>query len=410
MTRSARWRLAGLVWLAVIGWVTLRSAPDQAARVALLRWNCVACGEAGVADLFLNVVLFVPLGLAARGLGMSLWRTLAVVVPLTVGIEVTQGLLLTGRDAALGDVLANSAGGLAGWLGYPLIALLGRPSRTVSWRASAVLFTLTTTLWFASGIGLKPSLSDQVPLTALTQPTAETRRFPVTINQIEVDGAELPGDPPTLAATRPGDSLEVAVELTRRAATLPAHSAPFLRIADAGRHPQVALSGHGSDLVAEAALRASHWLLHTPQWRFANALDIPLEQPVRLRLRWTHHNVSMQVGDSSGTTASARVSIALGWIFIHPFVSTIGDSARLWTFLWLAWWFGLSGWLAGGLGWRVSGAIATAHVGALLAAAAVTDTPWHGDELLAALAGYAVAVAIARQFQRRTPANPPAIS
>src|SRR4051812_28611679 len=106
----------GAAWVGVIGWLTLRSAPSQAATVALSPWYCVACGSEGVADLLLNVVLFLPLGIAAFFAGWRLTAAAAIAFAISVAIELTQGIALVGRDASLGDVITNTIGGSAGWI------------------------------------------------------------------------------------------------------------------------------------------------------------------------------------------------------------------------------------------------------------------------------------------------------
>src|SRR5579862_6439631 len=108
----AGWRAFGVIWLLVVAWCTLRSAPSQAAEVQQLRWYCIVCGDSGGADILLNVLLFLPLGLTARALGWRLRNTILLLMTLSIAIEVTQGTLLVGRDASLGDVCSNTAGSL----------------------------------------------------------------------------------------------------------------------------------------------------------------------------------------------------------------------------------------------------------------------------------------------------------
>ena len=130
MTREARavWAVSAVAWLAVIGWCTLQSHPDAAAEIAELPWYCVVCGDGGTADVLLNILLFLPLGLALAALDSSRGRALLVVMALSTAIEVYQGTALVGRDACLGDVLSNSAGGLLGWSLYAGLPALAWPS------------------------------------------------------------------------------------------------------------------------------------------------------------------------------------------------------------------------------------------------------------------------------------------
>lgn len=113
----ARPLLAG--WLLVVAVLTLRNDPAAAARVAETPWSCILCGDAGGTDFVLNLLLFLPFGLLARAAGWRLGRLALCALALTIAIEVTQGTLLVGRDAALGDVVANTAGAMVGWWLFP---------------------------------------------------------------------------------------------------------------------------------------------------------------------------------------------------------------------------------------------------------------------------------------------------
>jgi len=65
-----------------------------------------------------NIVMFIPLGfLVSMLLPAKVWWLAFVICPgLSIGIELTQGALLSGRFATVSDVIANSAGGFIGAL------------------------------------------------------------------------------------------------------------------------------------------------------------------------------------------------------------------------------------------------------------------------------------------------------
>jgi glycopeptide antibiotics resistance protein len=65
-----------------------------------------------------NVVMFIPLGffLALLPPARLWWLALLVCPALSIGIELTQATLLSGRFATVGDVVANSLGALVGGL------------------------------------------------------------------------------------------------------------------------------------------------------------------------------------------------------------------------------------------------------------------------------------------------------
>src|SRR5690606_21235923 len=78
-------------------------------------WHCISCGAGGTADLLQNSLLLLPLGMGLALLGWRLGSSALLLLLLPIGIELAQGAMAAGRDAALGDVLANATGGLLGW-------------------------------------------------------------------------------------------------------------------------------------------------------------------------------------------------------------------------------------------------------------------------------------------------------
>ena len=106
---------------ALIAFMTLR--PTQA--IVVTPTFCVFCGPLGGVDFILNVILFVPLGISLRW-ATGRWRTTIIVgVVTTLMIETLQSRLIGGRDASLGDLLANTLGTLLGaWVATALFRWL----------------------------------------------------------------------------------------------------------------------------------------------------------------------------------------------------------------------------------------------------------------------------------------------
>jgi len=115
-TRPSRAAIAGLgLSIAVVAAVTLVANRDDLARHC--PFLALGCGESIALDVISNVVLFLPFGLCLRWGGPRSRIVFAAALLLSLVIEVAQGSLIAGRDAALRDVLSNGAGGLAGaWL------------------------------------------------------------------------------------------------------------------------------------------------------------------------------------------------------------------------------------------------------------------------------------------------------
>jgi hypothetical protein len=91
---------------------------------------CLACGDRPLAGIVLNVLLFVPLG-AAAALRWRGARALLAGPALSLLVELAQ-TVIPGRQAALVDLLANSAGAALGVAIVHSAALLRRPGVTTA--------------------------------------------------------------------------------------------------------------------------------------------------------------------------------------------------------------------------------------------------------------------------------------
>jgi len=123
-------------------------------------WYCIVCGSVGAADLLLNSLLFLPLGLALSWAGLSAWRAVLVSLLLSTSIELAQASVIPDRYSNLGDVVWNTlGGGMGAWLAAHWRALLipsRREARLLSLIAVGVLATVVgTTAW-----SFRPSIPD----------------------------------------------------------------------------------------------------------------------------------------------------------------------------------------------------------------------------------------------------------
>src|SRR5262245_39466874 len=72
---------------------------------------CIVCGDRGMLDFAANIVMFVPLGFALMLATERRWLSVIVCVATTFSVELLQVSVVAGRDASLGDLLANTLGG-----------------------------------------------------------------------------------------------------------------------------------------------------------------------------------------------------------------------------------------------------------------------------------------------------------
>lgn len=412
MARTPRviWVVAAAAWLAVIGWCTLQSHPDAAAEIAKLPWYCVVCGDGGAADVMLNILLFLPLGVALAALGWSRAHTLMIVIALSAAIEVYQGAALVGRDACLGDVLSNSTGGMVGWATYFGLAALWRPAPPIARRGVVIILTMMTALWIATAAGLQPSLTEAYPW--IGQPMNAARGpqpFPGTMQRATIDGIDIHNE--EMAQHAPWrDSIAIELNVTRTSAEQFRRGIVLLRIVDTARNVQVAMDQKGDDAWLRLRLRAADWRLHYPRWQVSHAMRMSPNIPWRFRWTWARDRftiVNQPIDGPPSSPVTVPLSIGLGWSFIHPFVSTIDSNRLLWTSLWLAFWFGLLGWLAGALQRRWTVATGIGAIGIYVAVSLGWGMQLQVSEIVAAAGAYAAVAAVsvvlskARDLQNR---------
>lgn len=393
MNHTRLWVACTITWLAVVGWLTLRSNPVTREIAMATPWNCVLCGTGGATDFALNLLLFAPFGVMARALRWSWSRLLLCAFGLTLSIEFVQGAFLVGRDATMGDVMANTFGAMLGW---PLAAWWGSlgtaPRRA---RATAlVVLTCQGLVWFGTGIGMRPVLNGPTPWVGrFSRAGSSSEPFVGSIQQVALDGIAVTMEPlPRLPTAE--DTLDLAVALTRNRATVPDRNASIVRLVDATPRVFLRASQVGEGINVEVPLAASRWLLRTPDWRYATALKIPVGTP--WQFSWRRHAASFEMTSAPAdqpqraTHQSLAVSIGLGWVWVHPFVTAISQSAPWWTALWIATWFALLGWAGSLAGRRFSGLLLVASFALFVGAGVITSLPVSVGEVVAALAGFGV--------------------
>jgi len=142
MVRQPGRRVAAALTAAAIAFIAFMTLRPVDFGVALPT-SCIICGPLGGVDFTLNTVLFVPFGLALMWL-TGHWRRPALIGAVTtLCIETLQWRLIPGRDASLGDLLANCMGTLIGaWLAVAGLRWLNA-TRIDARRLAAVASLLT---------------------------------------------------------------------------------------------------------------------------------------------------------------------------------------------------------------------------------------------------------------------------
>ncbi len=115
--------VAATAWLVALAAITLLPQPVTRLDPGMAQLSaCLLCGDFGLADALLNVLLFTPLRLLLPGGRGVLVRAALTGLALSASIEVAQHFI-PGRYSNLGDITWNTAGA---WLGAVAWRLRGR--------------------------------------------------------------------------------------------------------------------------------------------------------------------------------------------------------------------------------------------------------------------------------------------
>lgn len=305
---------------------------------------CLVCGDSGVLDVLLNIILFLPLG---AGLALSRVRTgkaLAVIVGTTLMVELLQYRLIVGRDGTLSDVLTNTLGGALGLAAGPHVLAWLQPAARLAARLSAVWAAGCVVLWTTMGFALQRSVpggSYGFEWSPAGRPKLDV--FPGRVLSLRVNDRPLRRDGP------PSDALRASLTDSMRIEAVVVPGAPPRRtaaIAVISRDTdEVALLGQRrTNAVFGVRVRATDWRLKTPQILLEHAVpaaqssyDSATAEPVRLVGTRTSRRFSIHVeGEGQRRSWSVVISPTLAWVLFLPFDYSLHPGYRIGTVLWVA--------------------------------------------------------------------------
>jgi hypothetical protein len=344
-----------LVWSCLVLLVTL--SPVRAADG--LPTECLLCGERAIADWILNVILFVPAGLALRRLGTRPLVVFLAGAAASGGIEFAQ-LFLAGRYATPVDVAANGLGALVG-------AQLGAqrpPAGAVPAACGLAVFSvvLLLTSWLAAPLAHRDDLYAQWhPVVDGVEHTGEV--LVATVGDLPLPEGMLADAEALDARVRAGEALA----LRFRAGPRTPDSAPIFALAEP-RGPTHLLSARGGDLRYHHTTRAAALRLDRPFLVVPEALrGVRPGDTVSVEIRAVGERLDVSVRSPVGdTSASFAPSAASGWTFLFAGPLRTASGGRIADLLWV---LGLTlslGLLAGG---RRTALLVGAIAGGLLMAA-----------------------------------------
>ena len=287
---------------------------------------CVVCGWRGTSDAILNVVLFVPFGLALGALGGTARRALAVGFAFSLAIELLQ-FVVPNRNPGLGDLIYNALGSALGaTLYFKRAGLIARdePRRargfTRIWGLAGILI-LVAQVWL-----LGPAIPKRQHLWEWTPETDYGTRYEATVVETAIDGAPLPAG--VLRATHPffttvRSAAEISVEF--EAGEWPFGIAPLVRLR-AGDDDNLYIGLDYRDIIVRYRTRGMALRLDRPYPRWARGARTWAPGD---RIRFTmsgigrgielaHSGGTIEPGVSGYDPGPVRITIptARGWGFL----------------------------------------------------------------------------------------------
>ncbi|MBA2458431.1 MAG: VanZ family protein [Gemmatimonadales bacterium] len=322
--------LAGLGTIAVLG-LTLYPSHHQAAASASTPLTCLACGAAGGADITHNVLLFLPLGV---GLGLAGWswrRAVAVAALLSFSVEALQYFVVTGRDASLGDLLSNTAGGalgaaLAPWIGRIVCPAPASARRLLTGGAAAWLGLLALSGWLQ-----QPGASNGVLVSTWAGHSARPNPFRGTVRSAALNGVAMPPDGAPPDSSRIRDLFEQGeVELAVQVISGPRTELGWVYMILAGQSTQLAFNQQLLRATLSVPVRGLRYKLRPPTLSLRGAFPRKAGEPVALEGGRRGNRIWLTASYAGKRRAAELVlSPAHGWALLDPFNFTLGPAVRV---------------------------------------------------------------------------------
>jgi len=277
---------------------------------------CVGCGDFALADALVNIALFVPLGLAFALRRARAGRALVWIVLTTVTVETLQYVVVRGRTASVGDVIANTIGGALG-LAAPrvlrwVLASAPRVARATSAAAGAIALVVAAALALQA-IHPPPSLH-------WTRHAPVLRRgfepFTGFVSQVQLGG--LPFAEGETRALERRDSVQLRIAL--RSGRPPERLAEVLQLWTPAGHGWVWIDQRGTNLRTHVTSRADDWRLRGHATWASGSLPAAAGESVSVRIALQRFRYDIEV-EHGGAVMKKIVTVSPGdgWRLLVPF-------------------------------------------------------------------------------------------
>lgn len=332
--RRVRVPLFLLLSLAAIGYATLTPSAHEGAS----GWDgCILCGDRGLADALLNVVLFGPLGMALARMRIRPLRAIAVGAVLSACIELAQ-LVIPGRDPTPPDLLFNTLGTALGYAVGTRMDVLLRPSdRAAGWMA------LAWSAAFAVVVGLTGWLTGPAPppgpyVGQWTPEIGDYPLLPARVLEARIGGVPIPygrldGD----AAVRDALARAAPIEIRWIVGWRIGEAAPLLRIVGRGGEEAVAVFIHGERAIVLHRTRAAALRLDRPSLAAPAVIrGIVPGDTVRMTVRMDGRRARFVT--DAGHASADGLGPGRGWVLLLSRMETPAGTARALDAAWIALW------------------------------------------------------------------------
>ncbi|MDR0787702.1 MAG: VanZ family protein [Gemmatimonadota bacterium] len=245
---------------------------------------CIFCGERGGSDFLSNIILFAPFGLALAVRGVSGPLVFLIGGLFSLGIETLQIDIIAGRDASLGDLIANTLGAFSGWLCFRTLCFLNQPPSSIRRSLGATAITAAVLL---AGLSLfHPRLPDTDSW--FMQWTAHLRgmdHYDGTVTSTRLGILSIPPGRIDQVDTVKADLFTETLVVDGVAGSEPARVAPIVSIFDGSQSQVFFIGARGGDLIFQYGARADRLGLDHSTIRVADAF-VEMIPGAPFRLVW----------------------------------------------------------------------------------------------------------------------------
>ena len=307
-------RLFLILWLGVISGSTL--VPVGGVE-QVPSFFCVLCGHGAVADILLNVALFLPLGLALSADGWRPLRALTLGAAFSLAIEIAQ-FAIPGRDPSLSDVLSNTLGTALGIGLVRSARVWWRPGPRLANALAIAAAVAAAGVLVSTGALFAPSFPEDTYYAGWTPRFGHLAWYGGRVQEVALDDFPLPeGRIAASAQVRQHLALPYVLVVRARAGPHPAGLAPLFTINDRHTREIVLVGVRGDDLVYRYRTRAVAWGLRAPAIRVRGALrDVAAQSPLLITVRRTSSTYCLTVNTAErcglGHTPGGAWALVLG--------------------------------------------------------------------------------------------------